>query len=87
MILIVTYDLKQPAASYSALYEALKSKNSWWHYMKGTWLVATDDSPQDLFDEIEILLQKGDRILIATLARPYQGWLPKKAWDWIHKHE
>ncbi len=87
MILLVTTDLKQPAASYSALYEVLKSKKSWWHYMKGTWLIATDDTPQDLFNEIEFYLERGDLVFITTLSRPFQGWLPKKAWAWIHKHE
>lgn len=87
MILIVTYDLKQPAASYSGLYEVLKSKRSWWHYMSNTWLIATDDAPQDLFDEIKPYLQKGDRILITTFSRPCQGWLSQKAWDWIKRHE
>jgi len=58
VILIVTYDLKQPAATYSGLYEVLKSKRSWWHYMKNTWLIATDDSPQELFDEIDFYIQR-----------------------------
>lgn len=87
MILIVTYDLKQPAATYSGLYEVLKSKRSWWHYMKNTWLIATDDSPQELFDEIDFYIQKGDHILITTFSRPIQGMLPAKAWAWIKRYE
>lgn len=87
MILVVTYDLKQAAASYSALYEVLKSKRSWWHYMANTWLIATDDSPQELFEEIQSFLGKGDRVLVSTFSRPCQGWLPQKGWDWIRQHE
>lgn len=87
MILLVTYDLKGPTSSYGDLVELLKSKESWWHYMPSTWLIATDTSPEQLFDEVRGFLQSGDRILISHLSKPYQGWLPKKAWTWIHKHE
>ena len=29
----------------------------------------------------------GDRILVAEMGPSRQGWLPKKAWDWIQRHE
>jgi len=85
--LLMSSCLKQPAASYSGIYEVLKSKQSWWHYVGSTWLIATDDTPQGLYDEIGFYLEKGDRLLITTFNRPCQGWLPQKAWDWIHKYE
>ena len=87
MILVVTYDLKQAAASYSDLYEVLKSKQSWWHYMKNTWLIATDDTPNSLVDELKPFLHAGDLVLVTTFARPIQGMLTPKAWDWIKRHE
>lgn len=88
MILIVTYDLKGPRGSYADLFDVLKSKNSWWHYLANTWLVDTEDSPNELFAELKPHLKiPGDRILVTTFTTPYQGWLPKKAWDWIHSRE
>ena len=86
MILLVALDLKQAATSYTELYDALKAKESWWHYMRTTWLVATEDTPQDIVDEIKPFLQSGDRALVTRLTNPYQGWLPTKAWDWIRRH-
>lgn len=86
MILLVTYDLKRPASSYSELFEALK-QHSWWHYMPSTWLVDTDLTPDDLYKELKAFLQQGDHILITKLDPARQGWLPKKAWEWIRRHE
>jgi hypothetical protein len=87
MILVVTYDLKQPAASYEPLFEALKSQDSWAHYMSSTWLVATEDSPNELWDKLGDHIFKGDRMLITRLAPGYHGWMPTKAWEWIKRHK
>ena len=87
MILLVAYDLKGPAGSYQELIDVLKSGESWWHYMTSPWLVATGDSPQELFDKLKPHLRTGDRILVTRFTKPYQGWLPQKAWAWIHRFE
>lgn len=86
MILLVTYDLKQGVASYEPLFEALKSRESWAHYMPSTWLIATDQSPEALRDDLLPLIFEGDRFLVVKLEKPYSGWLPRKAWDWIKRH-
>jgi hypothetical protein len=87
VILVVTYDLKQPSGSYTNLFEVLKSKDSWWHYLSSTWLVATDETPSTLQDELVSHIFKGDRILIVALRAEYSGWLPPKAWEWIKAHK
>ncbi len=86
MILLVSYDLKGPAGSYRELIDVLKSGDSWWHYMTSPWLVATSDSPQELFNKLKPYLKPGDRILVTQFRQPYYGWLPNKAWDWIHRY-
>jgi hypothetical protein len=86
VILVVNVDLKQAAGSYTRLFDVLKSKDSWWHYLSATWLIATHDSPETLRDELVPLIFDHDRILITELSENYSGWLPKKAWEWIKKH-
>jgi hypothetical protein len=87
MILLVTYNLKRPAISYRDFFGILKGQNSWWHYLPSTWLVDTDLSSRDLYRELKPFLQVGDHILVTELSRDRQGWLPKKAWEWIRRHE
>jgi|HubBroStandDraft_6_1064221.scaffolds.fasta_scaffold2184723_2 hypothetical protein len=86
MILIVTYELKQSADSYSDLFEALKAHDSWSHYIPSTWLIATDSSPKELYQKLVGHVFQGDRILIAQLVPGYYGLLPTKAWDWIKRY-
>jgi len=87
MILLVTYDLKGPSTEYTQLYEYLKSHDGWSHYLASTWLIDTEKTPDEIIDGIRPFFQKGDRALVVRFDRPYQGWLPDKAWDWIHKHK
>ena len=87
MILLVTYDLKGPSTQYTKLYEYLKSNNGWSHYLASTWMIDTDKTPDQVLADVKSYLQKGDYIFIVHFNKPYQGWMPKKAWEWIHRHE
>jgi hypothetical protein len=87
MILMVSYDLKQSAGSYTALFEILKGEENWWHYLASTWLVETDKSPRDFSGELVAHTYKGDRLLVTELSSNRAGWLPTKAWDWIKARE
>jgi hypothetical protein len=86
MILLVTYDLKQPNASYSELFDALKGEDSWAHYISSTWMIATDKSASQFSSELTPHIFSGDRLLVVKLSDDRQGWLPRKAWDWIKRH-
>ena len=88
MILLLTIDIMKPAEiEYSALHATIKAQGIWWHYLRPTWLISTTKSVQEVADAINPLLRGGKgRALIVELHRPYQGLLPKVAWDWIQKH-
>jgi hypothetical protein len=83
MILIITYDLKNPGHNYVPLFEAIKSQGAWCHYLTATWLLATDNTPEQVYNAICSKIMKSDRLLVATLSNGYEGWLPKDAWDWL----
>jgi len=89
MILLVTYDLKQPEGSYPELFEVLKGETSWWHYLSSTWLIATDQSPKEFSSKLIGHVFQGDRLIVVQFPSDndeYSGWLPRKAWDWIKRH-
>lgn len=83
--LLITYELKS-TKDYSGLYNAIKSANGWWHYLDSTWFIKTSESPSEWINKlrphIDEILDSILVIEIATKARR-NGWLPKKAWDWI----
>lgn len=89
MIVLITYDLKNPEKDYAPLYEAIKNCGSdWWHYMESVWIVKTTISPQECFNRIREIITDGDRCFIVDITKqPRQGWLPTNAWNWIKEKE
>ena len=87
-ILLVTLDLRSiSSADSEELFGALRKQGPWWHYMKPTWLIYTDKTPEEVVDNLKPYVQGHGRLLVAPLTRPFQGILPKDAWDWIHRRE
>jgi hypothetical protein len=86
-ILLVTLDITSPSLDRQKLFDTLKKQGRWWHYMKPTWLVYTDKSPEEVVNNLKPYMQGRGRLLVTPLSRPYQGLLPKDAWEWIHKIE
>jgi hypothetical protein len=82
-ILIVTYNLKGPATSYTQFYDTLKGQGAWWHYMPSTWLIHTNSTPEQVSSALRPHITAGDHLFIGTLQNGYNGWLPKDAWEWI----
>ncbi len=86
MILLVSYDLKVPGRDYTKLYETLKSASSWWHYLESTWLLSTNDPIETWSDKIHAAIDANDIFFIVDITgKPYSGWLPPKAWEWIQQ--
>jgi len=84
MVLSITYDLKKPGQSYTALYESIKGLGPWWHYLESCWLVDTQFTPQQVVDHLKAHLDTNDYLFVTPVRRPYQGWLPQDAWAWIN---
>jgi len=86
-ILLVTLDLSSSSQSNQKIFDALKKQGRWCHYMKPTWLIYTDKSPEQVVDNLKPHVSGHGRLLVSELGGSYQGLLPKEAWAWIHKRE
>lgn len=88
MIYLITYDLKTPKRNYEGLYEAIKRASSWWHYLESTWIVKTSESVSDFSRRLNEQLGENDRLLVVNITNADRnGWLPKKAWEWIREKD
>lgn len=85
MVYVVSYDLRKPGRDYVGLTEQLQNSPRWWHYLGSTWLISTNESPDQLYNRLRAHLDKGDSILIIEAGNYIGGWLPKKAWEWIQQ--
>lgn len=84
-IYIISYDLKQSDKDYSGMYESIKAFDNWWHYLESTWIIKTDDASEEVFNKLKPHIDDDDNLLIIEVGKKRQGWLPKKAWDWIKR--
>lgn len=85
-VYIISYRL-QSKKDYTGLYEQLEALPDWWHYLESTWLVATEQNANQLYNLMRPHLdQEKDDILIIQAGTDMQGWLPKDAWEWIHRN-
>lgn len=82
----INYDLRAPDRDYEGLYEAIKASAKWWHYLESTWIIATHETAQQVWDRLSSKIDKNDYMLIIEVRNHSQGWLPKDAWDWINEN-
>lgn len=88
MIYLISYDLKAPNRNYDDLYAILKTAESWWHYLESTWLIYTSDGIEAWQMRIKSAIDNNDSFIIVDVTKqPCNGWLPKKAWEWIREYE
>lgn len=87
MLNIVTYTIHPDRDTTNLINELQKSSN-WWHYLDTTWLIASNETPEQLWIRLAPNVAPTDYILIAQFAlyATYYGWLPKEAFDWIAQH-
>ncbi|HCG5919202.1 TPA: hypothetical protein NJ048_004359 [Vibrio parahaemolyticus] len=83
---VITYDLRTPNQNYNGLYEAIKTTGRWWHYLDSTWIIATDESPAQIWSRLEPFVDNNDNLLIMEVKNNSQGWLPQDAWEWINEN-
>jgi hypothetical protein len=82
----VSYDLNKAGKNYEGLIEELKKSSGWWHYLRSTWLISTRETPTQLYNRLQPYLDNDDHILIIEVCNNSNGWLPKKAWEWINSN-
>ncbi len=89
MILLISYDLKQPDRNYESLYDTIKQCGTkWWHYLESVWLIKTDLTPQLCFERLHRKIDENDYLFIVDISRKsHEGWLPKSAWEWIKDND
>lgn len=87
MLYLITYSISKNK-DYTALYDAIKSYDTWWHYIDSTWIVKTTDSVETIAEKLNPLIDSVNNSLLVVKIDPSerQGWLPKKAWDWIRNN-
>ncbi len=85
-VFIVTYQLRRFHDSRPVV-EALQKVGEWCHYFDSAWLIQTNWTADDIYNELASFFTQEERLLILEVkpTSMYQGWLPQEAWDWIRQ--
>lgn len=83
---IVSYD-KSNEDNYTSLEEELMQSGVWWHYLERTWIIMTDETPDEIWKRIEDKINKEKHFLLMEVnGKNRQGWLKQTEWDWIKEN-
>ena len=82
-MLLISYDLNNPGQNYSALHNEIKKAGTWWHHLDSTWIISTNSSPNEWTERLRKHMDDNDYLLVIEVCENYNGWLPKKAWEWL----
>ena len=55
----------------------------WWHHLKSCYILQSDATAEELADQISRVLGDNSFLLSEVNLENSNGWLPRKAWDWI----
>ncbi len=84
MVILITYDLKQPGRDYSTLYEAIKSYGNWAHPVESVWLVDTIKTPAGIRDHLKKCIDTNDMLLVVQLNLNWASWgLSSSIIEWL----
>lgn len=82
---LITYDINSND-NYNLLEKELKKYEKWWHHLERTWIIISNETPQEIWSRIENKINKKNNLLIIEIKKESEGWLNKRAWDWIKEN-
>lgn len=85
MLFAVSFTLSDSKINAIQLAEELMKSTGWMHYIDDTWIIATQETVQQLYDRLKPLFQEKDSFIIIEIKKDslYYGLLPQKGWDWL----
>lgn len=84
-VLIVTYDLNTPGQKYKCIMEYF-SNVDWIRLSESCYAIETDLHPEVVFKELGACLDENDSLLVVTATKPFDGYGPKDAINWLDQH-
>lgn len=85
MLFVVSYTLNPARVNKPLSDELMRSAGGWMHYFDNSWLIATNENENQVYERIKPFFLNSDLFLIIEIkfSSKYYGWLPKEGWDWI----
>ncbi|MCB4825522.1 hypothetical protein [Roseicella aerolata] len=79
---LVTYDLKREVVR-PKIVDAIKRWGAWAKLSESSYAIATQQTPQAVYQALSHLLDDNDQLYVITLTKPYSGQGPVQVNDWL----
>lgn len=86
---MLTYDLNNPGQKYDDVIRVIKEEISngvWCNYLKSSYLLRSNLTPNQMLDKLKPYLDKGDKFFVTEIVNHNQGWLTDKQWEYINNN-
>jgi len=86
-LFLVTFSLRNPDRDYSQFFVNLRGNaQQWWHFIEQSCVVTTYHDVDTFAKLLVPHIENTDSLLVVEITpHNFQGWLPKEAWEWLHK--
>jgi len=87
-VLIIFYDLADPASNREAITQKIKAYGSWARLGSSAYLIGTDATPVHVRDNLAKVLNADDRVFVGVCRAP-SAWegMPEEISKWILKNQ
>ena len=72
--------------NYDDFIEALQDYDGYCQVFDNVWFVCSDDTADDVHEDLVQHLYDGDFILVTEMGDDYRGFLPESAVDWLNEN-
>lgn len=84
---LIVYELNSKEKNYAPLFEIIKGFGHWWHYLETAWIIKSDHlTAHEISEKVRPYIDEiaDNFVVIEINDSNRQGWLPKKAWEWLN---
>ncbi len=82
----ISYDLNKSGQNYDGLIKELRKFDGWCHPMKSYWLVCSNRTADQIYEQLKKYLDQNDFIVVMEASKNHSGWLEKQVCEWINRH-
>ena len=82
---LITYDLNRETIRPNIV-QAIRDLGDYVKLSESSYVTNSNLTPSQIYQQLSSIIDTNDRICIATLTKPYYGWLNQDVIQWLERH-
>jgi hypothetical protein len=81
-VYLITYDLNRETTR-PPIVDRIKAYGDWAMLSESSYAISTNQTAEQVYANLQALLDQNDQIYIITLKKPWYGYGPKQVNEWL----